>query len=263
VNLYQDGTVTASLAGRIDSLTDLSTASVQSDYTLLTIDPGKTMTVTISVDETNVLSLALGQEAAVTVESIGDTKYTGTVTEINTTTVSSTGGVTAYSATVTVDRVENMLAGMTASVSVVIEGVDNALLLPEDAVRKTSSTAYVYTSYDEETGELGDMAEVRVGLSNGSYVEILEGLQEGDTVYYNKSQNSGFGGFNFGTMPGGFGGGSGSSGGSGSTFPGGSFPGGSGSGGSGFPGGSGSGFPGGFSGGSGSGRSGGSGFPGN
>ena len=255
VSLYQTGTLLAPAAGRVDSVTD--SASSQSAYTLLSIDPGQTMTVTISVDETDVLSLALGQEATVTVESIGDTRYTGAVTEIDTASATAGGGVTAYSATVTIDRAENMLAGMTASVSVVIEGVDDAMLLPEDAVRKTSSTAYVYTSYDEETGELGDMVEVKVGLSNGSYVEILEGLEEGDTVYYNESQNSGFGGFNFGGgMPSGFGGGSGSGSGSSGGFPGG-FGGGSGSGS-----GSSGGFPGGFGGGSGSGSGSSGGFPG-
>ena len=171
---------------------------------LLAIDPEKSMTVSISVDETDVLSLAVGQEVSVTVESIGDDTYTGTVTEIDTSATSSFGGVTTYTATITLDRADKMLAGMTASASIVIEGVDNALLLPDDAVRKTSSSAYVYTSYDESTGELDGMTEVTVGLSNGSYVEILEGLKEGDTVYYTESQDNGLGNFNFGGgMPGG------------------------------------------------------------
>ncbi|MBO4419018.1 MAG: HlyD family efflux transporter periplasmic adaptor subunit [Oscillospiraceae bacterium] len=247
VDLYQNGTILAPVSGIVDSISDGEGQSAQSGAVLLSIDPGKTMTVSFSVDETNVLSLAVGQEATVTVESIGDAKYTGTVTEIDTAAASSSGGVTVYSATVTLERAENMLAGMTASVSVVIEGVDNAMLLPDDAVRKTSSSAYVYTGYEEETGELSGMVEVKVGLSNGSYVEILEGLQTGDTVYYTKTQSNSFGGFSgFGGIPGGFGGDSGSSSGG--------FPGG-------FGGGSGSGFPSGFGGGSGG--SGGRSFPGN
>ena len=113
----------------------------------------------------------------------------------------------------TLEKTEAMLAGMTAAASITIEGVDNALLLPEDAVRKTSATAYVYTAYDEESGELGDMVEVTVGLSNGSYIEITGGLNEGDVVYYMENEEnmgmgdgrSPFGGdFDFGgNMPGG------------------------------------------------------------
>ncbi|MGI6334488.1 MAG: efflux RND transporter periplasmic adaptor subunit [Saccharofermentanales bacterium] len=227
IKLYQNGAILAPISGSIDSVSynedsaepdtqngsgygsvvsgEAAAASSQEDESvLLSIDPGKNMTVSISVDETDVLTLAVGQEVSVTVESIGDDTYTGTVTEINTSAASSSGGVTTYTATITLDRAEKMLAGMTASTSIVIEGVDNALLLPDDAVRKTSSSAYVYTSYDESTGELGGMVEVKVGISNGSYVEILEGLGEGDTVYYTDSRNNGFGNFNFGNgMPGG------------------------------------------------------------
>ena len=225
VKLYRSGAITAPLSGIIDTVfydenssetevlnssgseaafsDETETGSEQEESALLSIDPGKSMTVSISVDETDVLSLEIGQEVSVSVESIGDDTYTGKVTEIDTSSASGSGGVTTYTATVTLDRAEKMLAGMTASVSVVIKGVDNALLLPDDAVRKTSASAYVYTSRDESTGELGGMTEVTIGLSNGSYVEILEGLSEGDTVYYTESRNNNnFGNFNFG-MPGG------------------------------------------------------------
>ena len=224
VKLYQNGAILAPISGNIDSVSyseDSSETDTQNGYgnvassgtlavspeeeksVLLSIDPGKSMSVSISVDETDVLALEVGQEVSVTVESIGDDTYTGTVTKIDTSAASSSGGVTTYAATITLDRAEKMLAGMTASASIVIKGVDNALLLPDDAVRKTSSSAFVYTSYDESTGELGGMAEVTVGISNGSYVEILEGLKEGDTVYYTESRNNGFGDFNFGGgMPG-------------------------------------------------------------
>lgn len=231
IKLYQNGAILAPISGSIDSISyndDSSETETQNssgygsvvsgetavvssqeeESVLLSIDPGKSMTVSISVDETDVLALAVGQEVSVTIESIGDDTYTGKVTEIDTSAASSSGGVTTYTATITLDRAEKMLAGMTASASIVIEGVDNALLLPDDAVRKTSSSAFVYTSYDESTGELGGMVEVKVGISNGSYVEILEGLGEGDTVYYLESRDNGFGNFNFGggmpgNMPGG------------------------------------------------------------
>ena len=117
-----------------------------------------------------------------------------------------------------------MLSGMTASVSVRIEGVDDAILIPIEALHKTSDGAYVYTSYNEEYQEYGGKVDVVTGLENSTYVEIKSGLSVGDTVYYTE-QESGFGGF--GNMPGGFGnmpGGDGSGMpdfGGGSNFPGG------------------------------------------
>ncbi|MCD7920332.1 MAG: HlyD family efflux transporter periplasmic adaptor subunit [Clostridiales bacterium] len=205
IGIYKQGAVYATLSGVVESIsystdsatssnafsatTTSTTASTDSDETtLLSISPDETMTVSLSVDETDILSLEEGQEAEITIDSIGTDTYTGTVTEIDTTATSS-GGVTQYTVTVTLDKTDSMLSGMSASVTITIEGVDNALLLPEDAVTQTSATAYVYTSYDETTGELGDMVEVTVGLSNGSYIEITDGLSEGDTVYYSASSS--------------------------------------------------------------------------
>ncbi|MCC8063966.1 MAG: HlyD family efflux transporter periplasmic adaptor subunit [Clostridiales bacterium] len=208
ISIYRQGAVYATLSGVVESIsysTDSTTATTAAsafsatttstaastdgdETTLLSISPDETMTVSLSVDETDILSLEEGQEAEITIDSIGTDTYTGAVTEIDTTATSS-GGVTQYTVTVTLDKTDNMLSGMSASVTITIEGVDDALLLPEDAVTQTSATAYVYTSYDETTGELGDMVEVTVGLSNGSYIEITGGLSEGDTVYYSPSSS--------------------------------------------------------------------------
>ena len=199
VKLYKDGGLVAEQSGTLETLTSLDDVTVGTDpltdTTLATLDPGKTMTVTISVDETDILSLEVGQEVSLTVESVGDEHYVGTVTEIDTT---GTGG--SYSAKITLDKQPGMLSGMTAKAEVTIQGVDNALLLNADAIRKTSTTAYVYTAYDAETDTLGGMTEVTLGLTNGSYTEIVSGLHEGDTVYYTpKEQTFTFGGMTFTT----------------------------------------------------------------
>ncbi len=202
-----------------------------------TISPDKTMTVSVSVDEKDILSLEVGQEVNVTVSSVGEDTYSGKITKINKTGTSN-DGVTSYTADVQIEKQEGMLEGMTAQASIEVESVDDALVIPVAALNETSSTAYVYSTCDEETGELGGMKEVTVGISNSNYVEIKEGLAEGETVYYKektKEKNRNKNGFSMsggGGMPGsdfgGFGGGSGgftpSSGGQGSGRP--SFPGG-------------------------------------
>ncbi len=222
IRIYQDGAVLAPISGTVSSVgeessststnqmsygfgaTQTTAASSSSEQTLLSICPGTKMTVSISVDETDILSLALGQTAAVSVDALEEEAVEGTVTEIDTTATSS-GGVTVYTVTVTFDKTEQMLSGMSASVSVVIEGVEDALLIPSEALTQTSATSYVYTSYDAQTGELGGMVEVTTGLNNGTYVEITGGLSENDTVYYfeDEDQGFGFGGMSFGNMGGG------------------------------------------------------------
>ena len=169
---------------------------------VVTLSTGKKMSVTISVDESDILSLELGQSVTVTVSAVSDSSFTGTLTEIDRS--SATSG--SYSAVVEFAKAEGMLSGMTASVSVRIQGVENAILIPIEAVHKTSDGAYVYTSYNEELQEYGGKVDVVTGIENSTYIEIKSGLQEGDTVYYTEqtSQFGGFGGMS--GMPGGFGG---------------------------------------------------------
>lgn len=229
LTIQRDGAILAGADGSVYSVDHSDDAATA----VVTVSTDEKMSVTISVDEADILSLELGQTVTVSVPSVSEEEsFAGTLTEINRT--SSSSGT--YSAVIEVEKAEGMLSGMTASVSVRIEGVDDAILIPIEALHKTSDGAYVYTSYDEELQEYGGKVDVVTGLENSTYVEIKSGLSVGDTVYYTE-QESGFG--NIGGMGGFPGGNGGFPGGSGGQMPGGS--------GSGRPSGGG-GFPGGFGG---------------
>ena len=192
LTIQRDGAVLAKMDGSVysvDHSEDTATA-------VATLSADEKMSVTISVDEADILSLELGQTVTVSVRSVSEDSFSGTLTEINRT--SSSSGT--YSAVIELEKAEGMLSGMTASVSVRIEGVDDAILIPIEALHKTSDGAYVYTSYNEEYQEYGGRVDVVTGLENSTYVEIKSGLSVGDTVYYTE-QTSSFG--SFGSMPGG------------------------------------------------------------
>ena len=163
---------------------------------LVVLSPDVSMSVTIDVDEADILSLALGQTAEVTVSSVSEDPLSGTVTEID-----KTDATGAYTAVITLDKVDGMIPGMTASVDIRIEGVDDAILIPAEALHRTRTGYYVYTAYDEETQEYGGRVDVIPGLSNSNSVEIKSGLKEGDTVYYTEEQDY-FGGRGSGGRPG-------------------------------------------------------------
>lgn len=205
LTIYRDGAVLASQDGLVTSVEyDEDTATSATETQILTLYPQKQMTVTISIDETDILSLKEGQEAQVTVSSVSDDAFTGSVTSISKVADTSTG-VTRYSAEVTLDREEGMLVGMTANVDVRIEGTENALIIPVDALHQNSASYYVYTGYDEEQKRYTGRTDVTIGMQNDDYVEITSGLNEGDTVYYTEADSGGFG--DFMVMPGGMNGG--------------------------------------------------------
>lgn len=200
LTIYRDGAILAPFSGKVSSVdySDENTA------VLLTMGPDAQMNVTISVDETDILSLEVGQEVDVTVSSVSEDTLSGTVTEISREATTSSN-VTVYSAVVTLDKTEGMLPGMTADVDVKIEGVEDAIIIPVDALHQTSAIYYVYTSYDEENQTYGGMVEVTVGMQNSNYAEIVSGIQEGDTVYYTEEETFSF--FFGGMSSGNFGGG--------------------------------------------------------
>ena len=197
LTIQRYGGMVSPISGSVYSVVDLDEETeeeTEETSDIITISADVSMSVTISVDEADILSLELGQEADVTVSSVSEDTLKGTVTEIDKT--DSSG---AYTAVVTLDKVEGMIPGMTASVDVRIEGVDDAIIIPVDALHQNRSGYYVYTSYDEETEEFGGRVDVIPGISNSSYVEIKSGLSEGDTVYYTEEQNP-FGKMGFGGM---------------------------------------------------------------
>jgi len=191
LTIYRDGAVLAPFDGSVSTiLYDEDSEEVQTG--IATLFPNKSMSITISVDETDILSLKEGQEAEVVVSSVSEDVLSGSVTGISREATTSSG-VTTYSAEVCVDVQENMIPGMTAEVDIRIEGTENAMIIPADALHQTSAIYFVYTSYDEETQQYGGMTEVTIGMQNDSYVEILTGLNLGDTVYYTEKQPNWFG----------------------------------------------------------------------
>jgi len=186
LQIQRSGGIASPISGSIYSVSSLDEAEQGEEAALTevaTISPDVSMSVTITVDESDILSLAVGQDADVTIRSLDEEALPGTVTEID-----KSGTSESYTAVITLDKINGMLPGMTASVDVRIEGVDDALIIPLDALNQTSSGAYVYTSYNEETQEYSGRVDVVTGLFNNNYVEVKSGLSVGDTVYYTEKQ---------------------------------------------------------------------------
>lgn len=191
LKIQHDGAVLADKKCSVQSV-DFTENSENGETPVVTLSADEKMSVTVTVDETDILSLEVGQQVYVTVSSVSEDTFVGTLTEIDRTGT----GSGSYSAVVELEKASGMLSGMTASVSVQIEGVDNALLIPIEALHLTSDGAYVYTSYDPQREEYGGRVDVVTGLQNSTYVEIKSGLQADDTVYYTQKQsNNNFGGF--------------------------------------------------------------------
>ena len=201
LKLHRDGALLAPFDGSVSSVPEEGEEvnpyfpkETPAEQIVAVLSPDRRMQVIINVDESDILSLEVGQEVELTVRSIGEDPFTGVVSEIDQAAVSAMG-VTKYSAKIELDKQPKMLSGMTAKAVVRIQGVDDAIIIPVDALHQTSASSYVYTGYDEQAGEYVGKVEVTTGLSNANYVEITSGLKEGDTVCYTERRRSRFWGF--------------------------------------------------------------------
>ena len=73
---------------------------------------------------------------------------------------------------------ENLIIGSKVNIKIKIDDKDNILIVPEEAVYEKNEKTYV------EVLENGDPKEVEVvlGIENEDFIEIIDGLEEGQEV---------------------------------------------------------------------------------
>lgn len=165
----------ASSSTSSDTNTELTSA--------FSITAGDEMTLSVNVDEMDILSIEAGQKATVTFDAIENKEYEGEITSIDKNGTTS-NGTTKYPVEITLTKEDSMMSGMNASVTITISEVSDALLVPATAVTEEGNTSYVYTEKDSKTGELSGKTEVQTGDTDGTNIVITSGVSEGDTVYY-------------------------------------------------------------------------------
>jgi len=134
--------------------------------------------VDVTVDETDVALIAVGDQVEITTDSATDTVY-GTVGEIGLLS-SSTGGVAAYPVTIDVTGTpEGLHDGESADVSIIYERRTDVLTVPAAAV--TTEDGRTVVTQEGADGATVTTA-VTVGETSGNLVEITDGLAEGDEV---------------------------------------------------------------------------------
>ena len=181
--------VSGSASGSSSSSTSTSSSTTTSTDTnteltsAFSIASGDEMTLTVNVDEMDILSIETGQKATVTFDAIENKEYEGEITSIDKNGTTS-NGTTKYPVEITVTKEDSMMSGMNASVTITTSEVSDALLVPAAAVTEEGNTSYVYTEKDSKTGELSGKTEVQTGDTDGTNIVITSGLSEGDTIYY-------------------------------------------------------------------------------
>ena len=176
-----DGTIYAEGNGIVTQLGYEAGDDLENSGVMVAFASPDEMTISVDVSQEDIVSLSLGDSVDIAFSAYPDETWTGTITSITTTATSQYATTVSYPVTVLVEGdTTKLYGGMTADITFVTDTRDNALYVPRKAIVKENDRTYVYV--DGADGEK-ELTEVTTGLSNGTSVEILSGLAEGDTIY--------------------------------------------------------------------------------
>ncbi len=150
---------------------------VQPGKVLMTLSPTGKAQLVLAIDEKNLRLIRLGQKAMVSADAYPQEKFEATVAYINPGVNAQTGSVEVK---LTIDQAPLfLLQDMTVSVDIEVARHAHTLVLPTSSVHDVSGqSAWVVRI---NSGRAAKVA-VQAGLRSDGFVEILQGLEAGDTV---------------------------------------------------------------------------------
>ena len=141
--------------------------------------------IVLNVDEIDISAISLDQEALITLETWPDQEIAAFVSSIAPTAGSTTSGIVSYDVHLTLEQTDlPVRLGMTANANLLTSRREDVLLVPNRAIISERSTGkfFVNLEIDEETVE---RTEVIIGLRDSEFTQIIDGVDEGDSLLVN------------------------------------------------------------------------------
>ncbi len=151
--------------------------SVESNDTAFVISDIDTLQVVVPVDEYDIQNIYEGQTAVVTTQAYPNTEFKAEVIKVGLEGTASSG-VSTFDVTLSLITSEGLKPGMNVNTDIIIGSSKDTLILPVEAVSQMRGQ---YVAIKQDSGE---PVQLKVGLISDTYVEILDGLSEGDIVKY-------------------------------------------------------------------------------
>ncbi|MEA1965583.1 MAG: efflux RND transporter periplasmic adaptor subunit [Candidatus Aerophobetes bacterium] len=152
--------------------------SLSSSREILRLVDTSSLFVEVNVDEVDIAQVREGQRVKVSVDAYPDEIFRGKVVSIcpETTTIS---GLVVVEVKVKLQEANPKLkSGFTASADIVVAEAKDVIILPVEEVKEKGGRHLVTVLQDGKPAP----REVKAGISDGAYVEIKSGLQEGELV---------------------------------------------------------------------------------
>jgi len=174
-NVDHNGNVIAPISGVLASMTAVEGSYTNSSYPVAVINGTEGMKITVSVSETLVPQLAIGDSVDISISAVGNV-FEGTIRSVDQTASMQTN---LYSVTLALPaEAEGLIAGMFADVTFHTNVNDNTVVIPTQAILTSNNTQHVFVVEDGTAR----YKEVTTGLTGSGVTEILSGLTAGEQL---------------------------------------------------------------------------------
>ncbi len=173
------------------------TANADVENTAFTLGTGGATRLTVNIDELDIMAVVLGQTATISLDSMPNEPLTGEVTRISVS-GKKENSISTFPVELTLPHNARLMAGMNGTATILVDRAENVLVVPIAAISEDAEGEYVLVRAAD-----GGKARkpVKTGRSNSSMAEVTEGLREGDVVSYTASAmdlgDTGYGGGSF------------------------------------------------------------------
>jgi HlyD family secretion protein len=187
----EQATLKAPFAGVITAVNIVPGSGATTGTAAISLIDRSTLHVDMALSENDVARVQIGQPVTITIDALDDWTAQGMVSYIAPAATISNGVVTYPVRVSFPDTEARVKVGMTANISIVTATKESVLLVPNTALLPNGAGhAVQLPSADGGTRDV----EVKTGLSDGTHMEIVDGVNEGDQVITNPSIASPSGG---------------------------------------------------------------------
>ena len=197
-----DYTITSTIDGQVieknldvgDNINGMSSSGTTVTYPAVIYDRSQ-LTFEMDIDEQDISQIQVGQKVEITADALDGQSFTGVVDKININGTTASGH-TSYPVTVLVDgSPEELYPGMNVSAKIIVEEVGNVLALPVEAVERGNTVLVATPECLDEKGNVVDITaaqerQVTLGRNDDNYIEIVDGLEEGEVILAPSPQGS-------------------------------------------------------------------------
>lgn len=158
-------------------------ATLKLGQPIITIPDMSRLGVDVDIHESHIKKIELGQRAVITADAVPEKTLSGKVTKVAVLPDSNASrynpSLKVYPSTVEIEGAQEFLKpGMTAKVKIIVSELNDVLYVPVQAVFVEKDQQFVFL----RDGATYRRQLVTVGSYNDEFIEVVEGLGEGDRV---------------------------------------------------------------------------------